>query len=145
MATRTTIKDLEYFVSLINEKIGNKEYGIGHYMLGQAAPRPPCNSQEPKTGANPTRANCKNVTPTARPWAYNTRAERYIMDITLEKYNVETNHGVIVIVGTDESDAMVMAEKAGFKTFSATIAVEEKKPEIDSYLTWCKKMGIEPC
>ena len=33
---RTTIKDLEYFVSVINEKIGVKEYGIGHYMLGQA-------------------------------------------------------------------------------------------------------------
>jgi len=36
MTMRTTIKDLEYFVSVINEKIGVKEYGIGHYMLGQA-------------------------------------------------------------------------------------------------------------
>lgn len=36
MSNRTTIKDLEYFIALINEKIGNKEYGIDHYMLGQA-------------------------------------------------------------------------------------------------------------
>ena len=37
----------------------------------------------------------------------------------LYRYEVETNHGTIIIVGTDEADARVMAEKAGFVTFSA--------------------------
>lgn len=63
----------------------------------------------------------------------------------LKKYNVETNHGMVVIVGTDEQDARTMAEKAGYKTFSASVIIEEKKEQSVDYLTWCKETGIEPC
>ena len=63
----------------------------------------------------------------------------------LKKYNVETNHGTVIIVGTDEQDARTMAEKAGYKTFSASVIVEEKTEQSGDYLSWCKKMGIEPC
>lgn len=36
MNKRTSIKDLEYLVKIINKKIGRKDYGVGHYILGEA-------------------------------------------------------------------------------------------------------------
>jgi len=68
-----------------------------------------------------------------------------MLETILHRYEVETNHGAIVIVGTDEADARVMAEKAGFVTYSAKL-VETPKPEHQpDYINWCNQMEIEPC
>ncbi len=67
------------------------------------------------------------------------------MDEILQHYEVETNHGNIIIVGTDADDARVMAEKAGFATFSAKLIVTPEPEHLPDYIDWCKQMGFEPC
>ena len=66
-------------------------------------------------------------------------------DVVLRRYEVETDHGVIIIMGTDEQDARLMAEKAGYKTYSAKLIVTQPKEHIRDYINWCKEIGVEPC
>lgn len=63
----------------------------------------------------------------------------------LHRYEVMTDYGMVVIVGTDEADARVMAEKAGFMTYSANLIVTLKPEHVTDYIDWCNQMGVEPC